>query len=139
VTDILSVPCGGGFPMAVQQTGRLPEVFNTHQGSQFTSQEWTGELTRLGIAISMDGKHQHGWEGSLYGQRVHRTAQAQREARGHVPEGIREPACTGCGPGGVVRYNAWRPHEAPGNRTPSEAHAGAEMSASAPAKEELVA
>ena len=31
-------------------------IFNTDQGSQFTSQEWTGRLTDLGIAISMDGK-----------------------------------------------------------------------------------
>jgi putative transposase len=29
---------------------------NTDQGSQFTSEEWSGELTQLGIAISMDGK-----------------------------------------------------------------------------------
>jgi transposase InsO family protein len=38
------------------------------------------------------------------------------------------------------RYNAWRPHEALGNRTPSEAHvADAETPASTPAREELAA
>jgi putative transposase len=47
-------------------------------------------------------RHQHGWEGSLDGQRVHRAALAQREARGHLPEGIREPASVGSGAGGVV-------------------------------------
>ncbi len=36
-------------------TGRQPEVFNTDQGSQFTSEAFTGLLTRHGIAISMDG------------------------------------------------------------------------------------
>jgi putative transposase len=36
-------------------TGRRPEVFNTDQGSQFTSEAFTGLLTRHGIAISMDG------------------------------------------------------------------------------------
>lgn len=33
-----------------------PEVFNTDQGSQFTSEEFTGVLKRHGIGISMDGK-----------------------------------------------------------------------------------
>ena len=37
------------------------------------------------------------------------------------------------------RYNAWRPHEALGNRTPSEAHAAAETPSATPAKEELAA
>ena len=33
-----------------------PEIFNTVQGSQFTSQEFTGRLAAESIAISMDGK-----------------------------------------------------------------------------------
>lgn len=33
-----------------------PEIFNTDQGSQFTSQEFTGVLQENEIAISMDGK-----------------------------------------------------------------------------------
>lgn len=33
-----------------------PEVFNTDQGSQFTSREFTGMLKSQGVAISMDGK-----------------------------------------------------------------------------------
>jgi putative transposase len=36
-------------------TGRQPEIFNTDQGSQFTSEAFTGLLTGHGIAISMDG------------------------------------------------------------------------------------
>ena len=36
-------------------SGRRPQVFNTDQGSQFTSQAFTGLLTDHGIAISMDG------------------------------------------------------------------------------------
>jgi putative transposase len=36
-------------------TGRRPEIFNTDQGSQFTSEMFTGQLTEHGIAISMDG------------------------------------------------------------------------------------
>ena len=33
-----------------------PEIFNTDQGSQFTSQEFTEVLKRAGVRISMDGK-----------------------------------------------------------------------------------
>jgi putative transposase len=33
-----------------------PEIFNTDQGTQFTSDEFTGRLERGGIAISMDGR-----------------------------------------------------------------------------------
>lgn len=36
-------------------TGRCPEIFNTDQGSQFTSEAFTGVLSKHGIAISMDG------------------------------------------------------------------------------------
>jgi putative transposase len=33
-----------------------PDIFNSDQGSQFTSQEFTGQLSAKGIAISMDGR-----------------------------------------------------------------------------------
>ena len=33
-----------------------PKVFNTDQGSQFTSFKWTGTLRKAGVKISMDGK-----------------------------------------------------------------------------------
>ena len=33
-----------------------PEIFNTDQGSQFTSEAFTGRLEAAGIAISMDGR-----------------------------------------------------------------------------------
>jgi putative transposase len=37
------------------QRGR-PEVFNTDQGSQFTSREYTGRLEAAGVAVSRDGR-----------------------------------------------------------------------------------
>jgi len=36
-------------------SGRRPDIFNTDQGCQFTSEAFTGLLTQHGIAISMDG------------------------------------------------------------------------------------
>jgi putative transposase len=35
-----------------------PEIFNTDQGKQFTSAEFTGRLQQAGVAISMDGRGQ---------------------------------------------------------------------------------
>jgi len=40
---------------AALASGRVPEIFNTDQGSQFTSEAFTGVLGQAGIAISMDG------------------------------------------------------------------------------------
>ena len=53
-----------------------PEIFNTDQGSQFTSVAFTGLLQENGIAISMDGK------AALARQRVCRAAVALGEVRG---------------------------------------------------------
>jgi putative transposase len=59
--------------------------------------------------LGMDGgtqlagnRHHHGGEEPLDGQGVHPAALAQREARGHLTEGIREPASVGGGTGSVV-------------------------------------
>jgi len=40
---------------ALSRHGR-PAIFNTDQGSQFTSDEFTGTRTRHAVTISMDGK-----------------------------------------------------------------------------------
>ncbi len=40
---------------AALQRGR-PEIFNTDQGSQFTSREYTGRLEAAGVAVSRDGR-----------------------------------------------------------------------------------
>ena len=37
-------------------TGRKPEIFNSDQGTQFTSEAFTGRLVSAGVRISMDGK-----------------------------------------------------------------------------------
>ena len=47
--------CVEALEEALARYGR-PEIFNTDQGSQFTSSDFTGVLLREGIAISMDGK-----------------------------------------------------------------------------------
>jgi putative transposase len=94
--------CLDALAMAVAQTGRLPEVFNTDQGSQFTSQEWTGELTRLGIAISMEGKGR--WMDNVFIERLWRSVK-------HEDIYLREyeslPALEAGLEAWFERYNAW--------------------------------
>ena len=41
--------------MKRSRVGR-PEIFNSDQGSQFTSREFTGRLEAAGVQISMDGR-----------------------------------------------------------------------------------
>jgi putative transposase len=55
---------------ALARHGR-PEIFNTDQGSQFTSEAFTGLLLNRGIAISMDGKGS--WRDNVFIERLWRS------------------------------------------------------------------
>jgi putative transposase len=48
-----------------------PEIFNTDQGSQFTSEDWTAPLLVAGVAISMDGKGR--WIDNVFIERLWRS------------------------------------------------------------------
>ena len=48
-----------------------PEIFNTDQGSQFTSHEFTSVLTNVGVSISMDGKG--AWRDNIVIERLWRS------------------------------------------------------------------
>ncbi len=65
-----------------------PEIFNTDQGSQFTSAEFTGALLAKGIAISMDGKG--AWRDNVFVERLfRRAAVANDQIRGGLPARLR--------------------------------------------------
>jgi putative transposase len=48
-----------------------PEIFNTDQGSQFTSEDFTGVLKQHDIRISMDGKGR--WVDNVFVERLWRS------------------------------------------------------------------
>jgi putative transposase len=61
-----------------------PEIFNTDQGSQFTDDEFHGR------AAGPWSSHQHGRTWALQRQHLRRTAVAQPQIRGGVPQGLPE-------------------------------------------------
>ena len=61
-----------------------PEIFNSDQGSQFTSVDFTDVLTEAGICI-LDGRQR-----PLDGQRVHRAVVAIAQVRVRLPVGVRD-------------------------------------------------
>ena len=92
-----------------------PEVFNTDQGSQFTSGEFTQVLQDHGVKISMDGKGRY--TDNIFVERLWRTVKYEEvylKAYANATEARREL-------GAYFRfYNDQRPHQALGYRTPAE-------------------
>jgi len=62
--------CLAALDDALARFGR-PEIFNTDQGSQFTSAAFTGALTAAGIQISMDGRGR--WMDNVFIERLWRS------------------------------------------------------------------
>ena len=94
-----------------------PEVFNTDQGSQFTSTAFTGLLQENGIAISMDGKA--AWRDNVFVERLWRSVKYEA---GHLPA-YASVAEARAGLGRYLNfYNGQRPHSSLGARTPDQAH-----------------
>jgi len=106
--------CVEALEEALTRFGK-PEIFNTDQGSQFTSTEFTGVLQREKIAISMDGKGC--WRDNVFVERLWRSVKYEEvylHAYASVPEAR----------SGIGRYfgfyNAMRPHSSLGCRTPDQ-------------------
>lgn len=62
--------CIAALEDAIDRHG-VPEIFNTDQGSQFTSFDFTGVLKSAGIRISMDGKGR--WMDNVFIERLWRS------------------------------------------------------------------
>lgn len=67
-----------------------PEIFNTDQGSQFTSTDFTGRLKAHNIKISMDGRGRA--FDNIFIERLWRTIKYE-EVYLHDYQGVREAFC----------------------------------------------
>lgn len=95
----------------------LPEIFNTDQGSQFTSTEFTGVLTKKGIRISMDGRGRV--FDNIFVERLWRSVKVEEVY-------LRDYQTVAEAVWGLGRYFAFynheRLHQALGYRTPAEVY-----------------
>lgn len=91
-----------------------PAIFNTDQGCQFTSQEFTGLLKDHGIQISMDGKGC--WRDNVFVERLWKSIKYE-EVYLHAYETV------SAAQQGLARYltfyNQTRPHRALDGHTPN--------------------
>ena len=94
-----------------------PDIFNSDQGSQFTSVDFTGVLLQHGVAISMDGRG--AWRDNVFVERLWRSVKYEEvylraydsvsEARNSISRYL-------------AFYNHRRPHSSLDRRTPDEAY-----------------
>ena len=101
---------------AISRHGK-PGIFNTDQGSQFTSAAFTGLLADNAIRISMDGKG--AWRDNVFVERLWRSVKYE-EVYLKAYESVAEA------PASIGRYldfyNRKRPHSSLGARTPDQAY-----------------
>jgi putative transposase len=107
------------IPESAKQSVRYrPEIFNTDQGSQFTSVAFTNTLKDADIRISMDGRGR--WMDNVFIERLWRSLKYECVYLNAFATG--SEARTGIGRW-VGYYNADRPHSVFGGRTPDEVYA----------------
>jgi len=94
-----------------------PEIFNTDQGSQFTSEAFTEQLRKNNIAISMDGKGC--WRDNVFVERIWRTIKYE-EVYLRAYDSVHD-ARTSLGKY-IEFYNRTRPHSRLNGKTPDQVH-----------------
>jgi len=108
--------CIEALEEALRRFGR-PEIFNTDQGSQFTSPRFTGVLRDAGVRISMDGRGR--WMDNVFIERLWRSLKYECvylhafETGSELRAGLTS---------WIGYYNARRPHSALAGQTPDEAY-----------------
>jgi putative transposase len=107
--------CLSALDWALQQG--QPEIFNTDQGAQFTSDAFTGRLEQHGVKISMDGRGRA--MDNIFIERLWRTVKYENIFLNDYPD-------VGEVTAGLKRYfrfyNHERPHQSLGNLTPASVY-----------------
>ncbi|MFC3443627.1 IS3 family transposase [Sphingobium rhizovicinum] len=108
--------CVEALEEALARFGK-PEIFNTDQGSQFTSMAFTSVLLREEIAISMDGRG--AWRDNVVVERLWRSVKYEEVY-------LRAYAAVSEARGSIGRYlsfyNSRRPHSSLAAKTPDQAY-----------------
>jgi putative transposase len=113
--------CVEALEEAMEKFGK-PKIFNTDQGSQFTSFDFTEVLKNADIKISMDGRGR--WLDNVFIERLWRSLKyewvypREWEHGLHLKQGIDI---------WMTYYNEERPHSSLGDRTPDEAYRGLDL------------
>ncbi len=94
-----------------------PDIFNTDQGAQFTSEVFTGLLEQHGVKVSMDGKGSY--NDNLFIERLWRTVKYEEVYLKAYQDGTEARISLG----NYFRfYNTERPHQTHSYRTPAEVY-----------------
>lgn len=109
--------CVEALKEALTKHGK-PEIFNTDQGSQFTSGAWIDVLTDAKVKISMDGKG--AWRDNRMIERLWRSLKYECVYLNAFETGSDMRAGIGKW---LTYYNSERPHSTHGILTPDEAYA----------------
>jgi len=108
--------CVEAVEEALERYG-APQIFNTDQGSQFTSEAFTGLLRANGIAVSMDGRGR--WRDNVFVERLWKSVKYE-EVYLRAYESVSEARFW------LGRYfdfyNSRRPHSSLGGMTPEESY-----------------
>ena len=108
--------CLEAMEEAITRYGK-PEIVNTEQGSQFTSQTFTGLLKEHDIQISMDGKG--AWRDNVFVERLWRSVKYE-EVYLHAYDTVSDARA------GIGRYfdvyNRRRPHSSLKRKTPDQVY-----------------
>lgn len=116
----LSITLDSGFCVSALERAleiSVPEIFNTDQGSQFTSEDFTGRLKEQGVRISMDGRGR--FHDNIFIERLWRSVKYE-EVYIHSYEKVREAR------DGLARYfdfyNRERRHSSLEKKTPYDVY-----------------
>tara|TARA_R110002072_G_C7836798_1_gene524645 strand:- start:49 stop:873 length:825 start_codon:yes stop_codon:yes gene_type:complete len=108
--------CVDALEEAIERHGP-PEIFNTDQGSQFTSDDFTDVLKQHGIRISMDGKGR--WVDNVFVERLWRSVKYEEVY-------LKAYDCIGAARASLGRYftyyNSKRRHQSLDRRTPDNVY-----------------